>query len=121
MATCSWSKHPTTKSLPNSSKTRTSRQGTPYTSSTPTSKTCNPSHSKNPSPAVSNWPKQASPASPAARTCTSRRAGALGASFPEGMAYYRADTTEAERANYQRWRMSGEFHLFDPLELLTLP
>lgn len=47
------------------------------------------------------------------------RWGPAGASFPEGMAYYRADTTEAERANYQRWRMSGEFHLFDPLQLLT--
>lgn len=48
------------------------------------------------------------------------RWGPAGASFPEGMAYYRADTTDAERANYQRWRMSGEFNLFDPLELLTI-
>ncbi len=48
------------------------------------------------------------------------RWGPAGASFPDGMAYYRADTSEAERANYQRWRMSGEFRLFDPLELLTI-
>lgn len=37
-----------------------------------------------------------------------------------GMAYYKADTTEEERANYETWRMSGTFHLFDALLLLTL-
>lgn len=49
------------------------------------------------------------------------RWGPAGITFPDGMAYYRADNTEVERANYQRWRMSGEFQLFDPLELLSLP
>jgi len=48
------------------------------------------------------------------------RWGPAGTTFPQGMAFYRADTTEAERANYQHWRMSGIFHLFDPLELLTI-
>ncbi|GAB4502056.1 MAG: hypothetical protein Fur0035_16020 [Anaerolineales bacterium] len=40
-------------------------------------------------------------------------------SFPEGMAFYRADTSQAERDNYQRWRMSGIFHLFDPMEMMV--
>lgn len=39
--------------------------------------------------------------------------------FPDGLAFYRADTTESERANYDTWRMSGQFHLFDPMELFT--
>ncbi len=34
------------------------------------------------------------------------------------MAYYRADASKEELANYERWRMSGEFILFDPMELL---
>jgi murein DD-endopeptidase MepM/ murein hydrolase activator NlpD len=37
------------------------------------------------------------------------------------MAYYTADTTEEERANYEKWRMSGVFHLFDPMELFKQP
>ncbi len=37
------------------------------------------------------------------------------------MAYYRADATPEELANYQKWRMSGEFHLFNPMELLEQP
>jgi len=35
------------------------------------------------------------------------------------MAFYRADTSAAERANYDLWRMSGTFHLFDPMEILA--
>jgi len=34
------------------------------------------------------------------------------------MAYYKADATPEELANYEKWRMSGIFRLFDPLELL---
>jgi murein DD-endopeptidase MepM/ murein hydrolase activator NlpD len=37
------------------------------------------------------------------------------------MAYYRADATAEELANYVKWRMSGTFHLFNPLELLIKP
>jgi murein DD-endopeptidase MepM/ murein hydrolase activator NlpD len=36
----------------------------------------------------------------------------------ESIAYYRADATPVELANYETWRLSGAFHLFDPLELL---
>lgn len=46
------------------------------------------------------------------------RWGPAGISFPAGMAFYRADTSAAERANYDTWRMSGQFHLFDPMEML---
>lgn len=46
------------------------------------------------------------------------RWGPAGASFPS-MAYYKADATPAELANYEKWRMSGKFQLFDPLELLA--
>jgi murein DD-endopeptidase MepM/ murein hydrolase activator NlpD len=35
------------------------------------------------------------------------------------MGYYRADMTTEEMKNYKLWRMSGTFHLFDPLELLA--
>jgi len=45
------------------------------------------------------------------------RWGPAGATFPS-MAYYKADATPEELANYEKWRMSGSFHLFDPLELL---
>jgi murein DD-endopeptidase MepM/ murein hydrolase activator NlpD len=48
------------------------------------------------------------------------RWGPTGTTFPDGMAFYRADTTEAERTNYQTWRMSGTFHLFNPMDLLTV-
>ena len=34
------------------------------------------------------------------------------------MAYYRADATPEEMDNYQAWRMTAIFHLFDPMELL---
>lgn len=37
----------------------------------------------------------------------------------DGMGYYRADMTPAELKNYELWRMSGTFHLFDPLLLLA--
>jgi murein DD-endopeptidase MepM/ murein hydrolase activator NlpD len=37
------------------------------------------------------------------------------------IAYYEADTTNEERANYEKWRMSGIFHVFDPMELLQTP
>lgn len=45
------------------------------------------------------------------------RWGPAGTTFPV-MAYYKADASPEELANYQKWRMSGTFHLFDPLELL---
>ena len=35
------------------------------------------------------------------------------------MAFYRADITPIEMENYKLWRMSGQFHLFNPLELLA--
>jgi len=47
------------------------------------------------------------------------RWGPAGSNFSEGMAFYRADTSAAERANYDLWRMSGTFHLFDPMEILA--
>ncbi len=37
------------------------------------------------------------------------------------MAYYQADTSAEERANYISWRMSGTFRLFDPMILLSQP
>jgi murein DD-endopeptidase MepM/ murein hydrolase activator NlpD len=46
------------------------------------------------------------------------RWGPAGQSFAS-MAYYTADTTDEERTNYERWRMSGVFQLFDPMELFT--
>ncbi len=48
------------------------------------------------------------------------RWGPAGTTFPS-IAYYRADATAEELANYEKWRMSGIFHLFDPMELLKLP
>jgi len=45
------------------------------------------------------------------------RWGPAGAIFA-AMAYYKADATPEELSNYEKWRMSGAFHLFDPLELL---
>ena len=45
------------------------------------------------------------------------RWGPPGESFAS-MAYYRADASAEEMANYERWRMSAEFHLFDPMEVL---
>jgi murein DD-endopeptidase MepM/ murein hydrolase activator NlpD len=44
------------------------------------------------------------------------RWGPAGQTFAS-LAYYQADTTDEERANYAKWRMSGVFHLFDPMEL----
>ena len=46
------------------------------------------------------------------------RWGQAGATFAS-MGYYRADMTAAEMENYRLWRMSGQFHLFDPLDLLS--
>ena len=46
------------------------------------------------------------------------RWGPAGATFPV-MGYYRADMTRAAMENYKLWRMSGQFHLFDPLDLLA--
>ena len=46
------------------------------------------------------------------------RFGAPGALF-DGMGFYRADMTPAEMENYKIWRMSGQFQLFDPLDLLA--
>jgi murein DD-endopeptidase MepM/ murein hydrolase activator NlpD len=46
------------------------------------------------------------------------RWGPAGQAFTS-MAYYEADTTGEERANYEKWRMSGIFHLFDPMEIFT--
>ena len=34
------------------------------------------------------------------------------------MAYYRADASDEEMRNYETWRMTDVFHLFDPMELL---
>lgn len=34
------------------------------------------------------------------------------------MAYYRADATQEEMENYEIWRMTAMFHLFDAMELL---
>jgi murein DD-endopeptidase MepM/ murein hydrolase activator NlpD len=45
------------------------------------------------------------------------RWGPAGSTFPS-MAYYKADATPEELANYEKWRMSGFFRLFDPMELL---
>lgn len=45
------------------------------------------------------------------------RPGPVGVSFVE-MAYYQTTTTEAERANYERWRFGGEFVPLDPMGFL---
>lgn len=34
------------------------------------------------------------------------------------MAYYRADASAEEMTNYETWRMTAVFHLFDPMQLL---
>lgn len=47
------------------------------------------------------------------------RWGPAGETFTS-MAYYRADASPQEMSNYERWRMSAEFHLFDPLALLAV-
>ncbi len=36
------------------------------------------------------------------------------------MAFYTADETKQEAQNYETWRLSAIFHLFDPMQLLTL-
>lgn len=46
------------------------------------------------------------------------RLGPAGAQFT-GMAYYLVQSTQEERENYERWRTSGVFRHFDPLNLLT--
>jgi murein DD-endopeptidase MepM/ murein hydrolase activator NlpD len=45
------------------------------------------------------------------------RWGPAGRSF-DGMAYYKADASAQEMSNYEDWRMSADFHLFDPMALL---
>jgi murein DD-endopeptidase MepM/ murein hydrolase activator NlpD len=45
------------------------------------------------------------------------RAGTPQTTF-ESLSYYVSGTTVAERENYIRWRMSGEFRLIDPLSFL---
>jgi len=47
------------------------------------------------------------------------RFGPPGVTFPE-MAYYQTTTTQAERDNYESWRMNGAFFLFDPLQILDV-
>ena len=42
------------------------------------------------------------------------RLGLAGVTF-DGMAYYSTQTTPEERANYERWRTSGDFRHFDPM------
>ena len=42
------------------------------------------------------------------------RLGPAGVTF-DGMAYYSTQTTPEERANYERWRTSGDFQHFDPM------
>jgi len=46
------------------------------------------------------------------------RVGPSGASFG-GMAFYDTGATVEEMDNYRRWRMSGEFAMFDPMILLS--
>jgi len=45
------------------------------------------------------------------------RRGPPGVTFP-AMGYYQADSTEAEKETYLRWRIGGEFVHFDPMDLL---
>jgi murein DD-endopeptidase MepM/ murein hydrolase activator NlpD len=45
------------------------------------------------------------------------RWGPAGETFAS-MAYYRADASKEEMANYEKWRMSAVFHLFDAMQLL---
>jgi murein DD-endopeptidase MepM/ murein hydrolase activator NlpD len=47
------------------------------------------------------------------------RIGPPGATF-ESMAFYTKTASPEEMEAYRRWRMSGEFRLIDPLELLVL-
>lgn len=47
------------------------------------------------------------------------RNGPAGTVFADGMAYYDTRTTEAERANYELWRTSGDFRHFDPMDLIN--
>ncbi len=46
------------------------------------------------------------------------RVGPVGVSFT-GMEYYSNAATSEEMDNYKRWRMSGDFHMKDPLRLLS--
>jgi murein DD-endopeptidase MepM/ murein hydrolase activator NlpD len=47
------------------------------------------------------------------------RLGPAGVTF-DGMAYYSTQTTPEERANYERWRTSGDFRHFDPMLLFQI-
>lgn len=46
------------------------------------------------------------------------RLGPAGVSFSQ-MGYYLAHSTETEKENYLRWRISGDFRHFDPMTLLS--
>lgn len=46
------------------------------------------------------------------------RVGPSGARF-DSMAYYNVQSTESERYNYCVWRVSNQFQLFDPMNLLS--
>lgn len=46
------------------------------------------------------------------------RIGPSNASFAS-MGHYDSNTTDQERHNYCMWRISGEFEMFDPMELYT--
>jgi murein DD-endopeptidase MepM/ murein hydrolase activator NlpD len=48
------------------------------------------------------------------------RIGPSDASFTS-MGHYDSTTTDLERHNYCMWRISGEFQLFDPMQLYTTP
>jgi murein DD-endopeptidase MepM/ murein hydrolase activator NlpD len=39
----------------------------------------------------------------------------------QSMAFYTTSATPEEMAAYKTWRLSGTYHLFDPMELLSLP
>lgn len=47
------------------------------------------------------------------------RVGPSGVIF-DPMSYYTTSATEAEKAEYETWRSSGTFSLYDPMTLLTL-
>jgi murein DD-endopeptidase MepM/ murein hydrolase activator NlpD len=46
------------------------------------------------------------------------RMGPAGVSFTQ-MGYYLAQSTETEKENYLRWRISGDFHHFNPMMLFS--
>ena len=48
------------------------------------------------------------------------RLGPAGVSFSQ-MGYYLAQSTEKEKENYLRWRISGDFRHFNPMMLFSQP